>query len=656
MSHAYTYRQLDDDETLQLADEIRRMPEDSFLAWDTETTGLSPYADDYMTGMSLCPIVRDTEWGEWSSGHWAMQFDGAYVPVGHKRGNVDPSSVRCLVDAMRTTKAKHILHHATFDWAVVKTSTGIDVRKPGSIDTQVVRWLQDENQPKGLKELGEILFDEDASKEKRELAEAKASWWANQTQAYKAVREAYPELPVKVARAMAREMRRDRDWGDLLPDEITPYACRDATLTADVADELEGLDQLLTPHDALQRELDLQPILFDMTDRGVSADHDMLADALTLYSGQAEKIAADAEEAYGMAWRQFKGQSAGQLNLNSTDQVAWLLFTHLGLPIMSETESGKPSTDKNALEQLQGHPVAGAVMEYRHLIKGAGSYAAAFTNYLEKSSDGRIHGMYDSTRTVTGRLSASNPNVMTIPKVGSLPEIRRAFHKTPPGITRYGFDIVSAELWVTLHFTGDPVLAGALLEGRSLHVETMKAIFGTDDKESRFYTLSKNVNYGAAYEAGPTQMAIYAAKAGYGPEEAKAIGRKAYYGHRDLFRVMHTMADRYADAARKRGKLPLISPGRYRHFRSPGVFVQYYTALNALVQSGVAEFMKNVMLELYRRGYGEYLILQVHDELVFDAPTGMGDELLRVIREITHDVNPFKYELQWDAHAWSDAA
>lgn len=651
-SRSLSWRMLGDPaEIVKVSDKIRALPDDAIVAWDTETTGLSPYAGDYITGISLCVLTRNEEWGEWDSGEYTATLDGVYVPIGHKRGNADPGAVKELMLALQDTHAAHLLHHATFDWAVVK-NLGYDVRSKRTVDTQVVRWLQDENQPKALKVLGEILLDEDASLEQRELHAKMKSPWENQTHAYKAVREAYPEIPVKEARAMARRMRADRSWGDLMPTEIAEYAARDATMTAQVADELLGLDQVLSPGKVIEREMEVNHIIFDMTDRGVSADHHQLEAAKETYVGQAEAIAHDIDEAFGATWRAYKG-TQDRINLGSKDQVAWLLFEHLGLPVMSRTPGGDPSTSKEALEQLQGDKIAAAVMDYRHWVKAAGSYCAPFMEYLENSADGRIHGMYDSTRTVTGRLSASNPNVMTIPTPHSLPEIRKAFYKTPPGIERLGFDLASAELWVTASFTNDPVLTAALMENRSLHIETMKAVFGTDDKASRYYTLSKNVNYGALYEAGPTALAVFAAKAGFSPKEAERIGYKAWRGHRDLFSRQHYVADFFAQKARERGKLPLHVEGRYRHFKSPGVMVQFYTALNALVQGGIAEYMKDIMIEVYRRGYGELLVLQVHDELVFDAPIGMQRELQQLLDDIADDINPFKHRLSWEGKAWS---
>jgi hypothetical protein len=163
------------------------------------------------------------------------------------------------------------------------------------------------------------------------------------------------------------------------------------------------------------------------------------------------------------------------------------------------------------------------------------------------------------------------------------------------------------------------------------------------------------VNFGIEYGAGLDQITIFAAKAGYSPKEARRVAQIARDGHKRMFAVQHQKADWWSRKATECGKLPLFPPGRYRHFRSPGKTIHAYTALNALVQGGVAEFVKDTMIELYARGYGELLILQVHDELVFDVPAGKGlaVELGEVLNKIAHDINPFKYPLTWDTKSWS---
>lgn len=643
------HRVIDTTETVEaLARKILQAGRESHVAIDTETTGLSPYTGDYLTGISICIATSGTT-------EPSKPLEGFYVPVAHPSGNSDLASVRVLLLALNETKATHLFHHCTFDWAfLLNTHLGFELGHR-TVDTMVVRWMQDENAPKALKVLGEMYLGEDATSYQRALKLIMEGPFANQTDAYRWVRSEYPDMPVVEAREEARHLRTKRTWGSLLPHEIGLYAARDATLTAQIGEVLlDGrgtTGTIAQPGEDIEREMAVQDTITRVTRHGVSADITQLEAARDLYTARAAELAYEMDDEFGALWRKRTGKDE-PLNLASSQHAAWLLYGVAGLPVLGRTPGDQPSTSKIVLEQLQGNPLAKAVLDYRGLIKAAGSYAEPLIEYAKTSYDGRIHGMYESTRTVTGRLSASNPNVMTIPRGDTLPEIRNAFAVADPGMERVGFDLASAELWVTASITQDPVLTRVLTEGSNLHVETMKAVFNTDDKASRFYTLSKNINFGALYEAGVATLATFAAKAGYGPDEALAVARHARDVHRKLYATQHEVADKLAKIAREKGQVK-IAPGRYRHFNSPGKQVEYYTALNAMVQGGVAELVKDVMLEVFKAGYGDLLVLQVHDELVFDAPIGMREELHTMLTTATAQVNRFDFPMLWAPKVWS---
>jgi DNA polymerase I-like protein with 3'-5' exonuclease and polymerase domains len=646
----------------RLCERIKQAGPNARICYDTETGcspemdetfggkgALFPYAGAYLTGFSIS-IVPDSTWNDIEP-----ELHGTYVPLGHPRGNVNAASRRLLAEALAQTQATHVLHNSPFDWAfMLNEGLLYDVPRKAH-DTQIKRWLQDENAEKKLKAMGAMWLGEDADAEQRHLKSLMEPPCSKITDARKAVLTAYPELAKQLksgklsltklddeGERMAQELRRGKTWGELQVEDLFEYAARDATLTAEIDHLLDGY----SPDATIEREMRVNAICIDMTRKGVSVDVDMLHSANAMYRERQAELGEELLHVHDLE------------NPGSKDQVAALLFDRLGLPVRGRTAKGAPSTDKNALEQLAGDPVAGKILEWRKWDKACSAYAEPFIRFAEHSSDGRVHGMYGTTRTVTGRLAASGPNVMTIPREESLPEVRGAFNLDPAqGIQRLGFDLASAELWVTASVTDDPVLTQCLLEGRNLHLETMVSIFGEqpEGKKSRFYTLSKNGNYGVEYGAGIEQLTIYAAKTGCEPAEARRVAETFHAGHKRTFAKQHRMADWWATQARELGKLPIWTDGRYRHFKSPGRAIKYYTALNALVQGGVAEFMKNTMIELYKLGYGELLILQVHDELVFDTPTAadMEQELLLVLNRISKDINPFKYALTWEGKAWS---
>ncbi len=610
---------------------------------------LYPYCGAYLTGMSVC-VVHPYHWeteGE--------SLEGWYIPLGHERGNVSERCRRGIAKALAITDATHVGFNTPFDWAFM-LNEGLLLDVPvRAHDAQIKRWLQDENGNKKLKVLGEMWLGEDASAEQRELRELMSAPYRTISDARAAVREAYPELrrlgksgkPLlgldEHGEAMSTELRRSRSWGQLTVDELGRYAARDATLTAEVDHILDGQ----SPASTIEREMKVNAICIDLTRKGLYVDVPQLKVAGAIYRERAVALQEELAAVHDLE------------NPGSGPQVAQLLYDRLGLPVLGRTPSGEPSTDKNTLEQLAGDPVAAKVLAYRKWVKADSAYATPFALFAESGPDERIHGFFRTTGTVTGRLAASGPNVMTIPREDSLPELRAAFNVAPPGMERIGFDLASAELWVTASLTGDPVLTSILQEGRSIHVEMMLQVFGGEpDKHRREYTLSKNVVYGVEYGAGLDQITIFAAKAGYSPAEARRVAQIARDGHKRMFAVQHERAEWWSNKSQELGKLPIWRKGRYRHFRSPGKTIPGYTALNALVQGGVAEFMKDTMIELYARGYGELLILQVHDELVFDVPAGKGyaEELYGVLNKISADINPFKFQLQWEPKSWSMAA
>lgn len=641
---------------------IESLGPDSYIAIDTETgaphadqgdpkAALKPYVSAYITGISFC-IVRTPAVSPPKALH------GVYVPVAHRDRNPSPEAVRRLCEALSATGAVHVFHHAAFDWATL-AQIGTFRRVKRTVDTQVWRWLQDENAPKALKVMGEMYLGEDASREQRELAEAKRSPWKTQTEAYRHVRESFPEWPLAEAKAFAKQMRRDRKFGDEWSWEMAPYAAFDPVLTVKVAAVL-GLDPL-DPAPALVRKMAVLDLAARMTERGVSVDIGQLEAAGILYEERAEEIRERWEAKYGPALHAHRCKEAiyagkpepryQPLNMGSSQQMAVILYDVIGIKCPSYTASGMRSTSKEALEQIAGYPEVFEVIEYGKWKHAAASYARPWAEFARRSHDGRIHGMYEVDRTDTGRFAANFPNVMTIPRDDSLPEIRHAFYTSPgEGLSRMSFDIVSAELWIGLDVTGDPKLGEILLAGRDMHTEMALDVFGTIEGGKR--TLAKNCNYGMDYGAGIGRLQVYTAKAGYPPAEARAVASRIYNAHQRMFKVKHAVSDFLAERAEADGIIPLHEPGRYRHYRGPRR-PPGYTALNSIVQGGVAEHIQNVMLRLADTPWEQYLILQVHDELVFDAPTGSDEAILAEVQRISDEVNVFKYPLKWDAKVWA---
>lgn len=252
--------------------------------------------------------------------------------------------------------------------------------------------------------------------------------------------------------------------------------------------------------------------------------------------------------------------------------------------------------------------------------------------------------------------NCSGPNLMTIPRGDTLVGVRDCFIAAP-GYTLWEYDLKSAELYVQAALSGDALLTAVLLEGRDRHSETAAAVFGPDFTGLQ-RRLAKNLNYGWSYGIGAKKFARYMVAGTDQPVNNEVVAQarailndyaRAYGGLAQLMRGL----ERYAD---KHGFVPLHKDGRYRRFRSPGKTVPSYNALNAVVQGGIAELMKDVMLKLDAplTNMGARLCLQVHDSLVIEVPDPLNGQVVGdLLQTITDDINPFSLRMEWDAQPWS---
>jgi DNA polymerase I-like protein with 3'-5' exonuclease and polymerase domains len=584
-------------------------------AWH-EKSGLMPWNGAAISGLSV-----------------GVNDEGYYLPIGHRLGQqASPGAIARVVHALNGTKARHVMHHAQYDWAVLEHL--LPRALPGIVpfqhrwntyDTQTRAWLDDENRPKALKVLGDLYLDYDAAAEQREL---KALMKRPKVMEMKArIQAEYPEMAVaKWVMPKARSAAKDLGWGDLYPEEMAPYAAQDGVLTLELMDWQGG-----EWTEGMAREMRVQEVCYRMRERGVLVDQDRLREAGWEYQAAADGI-----------------QEGFDFDLTKVAEVREYVYTTLGLPVLETTDKGTPSTARGALEQQMGHPKLELILEHRRLMKAITAYVEPLFAYAEHSVDGLVHAEFSPVGTVTGRFSSSLPNLQQIPKGSKLPGVRESF-RAQPGTELWSYDLASAELWIGASITKDPTLTAMLLEGRDMHAETAMQFFGSTEEPWR--TLAKNINYGIPYGAGPQQISRFAAKAGLSPEQAARVGREAFDGHKAMFPQYHRVSKNLARMGQQMGRLPLYAPERYRHQRTRFAHVPGYVMLNSLVQGGVAEVMKDVMVE-FERAMPGLLRLQVHDELVTQGEPGHHVVVLELLNRILADVNPFSLPLRFEAKQW----
>ncbi len=343
---------------------------------------------------------------------------------------------------------------------------------------------------------------------------------------------------------------------------------------------------------------------------------------------------------------------AGEVfNINSNRQLQSILFDKLGLKTARKTKTGY-STDVRVLTELAiDHPLPGLILEYRQLSKLLSTYIDTLPG-LVNARTGKIHTSFNQTVTATGRLSSSDPNLQNIPirtKLGR--EIRSAFIPTR-GRVLLDADYSQIELRVMAHLSEDPGLVSAFVEGSDIHTRTASRIYGVSENEvtNEMRASAKTINFGVMYGQGPSALSR---QLRIKLEEAKKfIGEyfEKYPGIRDFI-------DSSVESAREKGyaetllgrrrPLPDInsSNGRFRSFSER-------IAVNMPIQGTAADLIKIAMIridaEIEEKGLQSRMILQVHDELVFDVVRDELSEMEEIVRRLMESAIELKVPLRVD--------
>jgi DNA polymerase-1 len=330
-----------------------------------------------------------------------------------------------------------------------------------------------------------------------------------------------------------------------------------------------------------------------------------------------------------------------EFNINSNPQLRTILFDKLQLPVRKRTASG-PSTDASVLQELAeaGHPLPELLLEYRELFKLEGTYLDALPSLI-LPADGRVHTSFNQTVASTGRLSSSDPNLQNIPIRRELGrDIRRGF------VPRSGWHLLAAdysqiELRLMAHLSGDPVFVEAFRSGGDIHRQTASIIFGTpvEDVTPEMRALAKTINFATLYGQG-----AHALSRQLKIEHAEARAFIATYFER--LQGVRAFLDAMINQARERGFVQTIF-GRRRYIpelRDRNFNVRAFgerTAQNSPIQGSAADLIKIAMIRIADRlraeRFSSRMLLQVHDELVFEAPPEEIDPLRQlVVGEMEH--------------------
>jgi DNA polymerase-1 len=433
-------------------------------------------------------------------------------------------------------------------------------------------------------------------------------------------------------------------------ERAAPYACQDAALALELGAvlwekiEARKLDRL---YEDIERPL--IGLLARMEVWGVRVDPDVLKSMSKELGGELGRLEKEIHTLAG-----------GAFNINSPRQLAEILFHKLGLPSARRTKITKGySTSLDILEELAAvHPLARHVLDYRQMSKLKSTYADALPLLIDPAT-GRIHTSYNQTVASTGRLSSSDPNLQNIPARGPWgARFRRAFIPDK-GHSLLAADYSQIELRVLAHLSRDPKLIATFLEDRDVHEETARLVFGEsagEETRRRAKIINFSIVYGTSAFSLAKELGTSAAEA------QKFIDR--YFGE---LPGVKAYLDKVVEEARERGYSETIL-GRKRQvpeLRMPDRAVQQAgrrIALNNPIQGSAADLIKEAMLraarEIDARKLRTRMILQVHDELVFEVPEKEKAEVEPLVREAMEGVAellvPLKVRLGFGPN-WADA-
>ncbi len=391
---------------------------------------------------------------------------------------------------------------------------------------------------------------------------------------------------------------------------------------------------------ALYRELELPllEVLAQMEAAGVAIDVAFLNRLRTSMEQQLKRLSQEITRFAG-----------GAFNLNSPRQLAHILFDQLKLPVIKRTKTG-PSTDSEVLQRLaQQHPLPKRLIEYRELTKLRSTYVEALPALVNPAT-GRLHTTFNQTATATGRLSSSNPNLQNIPIKTELGrQIRKAFIPGEAGWSLMAADYSQIELRILAHLSGDRQLISAFSNGQDIHRATASLIYGTpeDGVTPEMRSSMKAVNFGILYG-----MSAHGLSRELGiPHEEAAAFISAYF---ERYPDVRTFFDRQIQKATEEGFVQTLL-GRRRHIpeltsQDPAIRqLGQRLAMNTPVQGTAADLIKRAMIDiaktLHTKRMSSRMVLQVHDELVFEGPTGEVEALARVVRRIMEGAIELKVPL-----------
>ncbi|HQW22086.1 MAG TPA: DNA polymerase I [Bacteroidia bacterium] len=448
--------------------------------------------------------------------------------------------------------------------------------------------------------------------------------------------------PVSIETLIGKKSKEQLNMRDAPIDAVAEYAAEDADITLQLKENFEpklkkaGLEKLF--HEV---EMPLVNVLMDMETEGIRLDTASLKE---LSEVLAKDIAITEKEIQDMAGMVF--------NVSSPKQVGEILFEKLKItekPV--KTKTGQYSTAEDVLSKLENkHPMVRRILDYRELVKLKNTYVDVLPELIDKST-GRIHTSYNQVVAVTGRLSSDNPNLQNIPiRTERGREIRKAFIARDKNFVLLSADYSQIELRIIAELSNDPGMLSAFNSGEDIHAATAAKVYGValKDVTSDMRRNAKMVNFGIIYGISAFGLSE---RLNISRGEAKEIIDNYFRQYSHVKEYM----DNAIESARKKGYVETIL-GRRRYLRdinSANATVRGFAernAINAPIQGSAADMIKVAMINIHndikKKKMKSKMLLQVHDELVFDAHVDEVEDLKKLVDHRMKTALPLKVPIE----------
>ena len=435
--------------------------------------------------------------------------------------------------------------------------------------------------------------------------------------------------PISIETLIGKKGKGQGNMRDLKPEEVSDYACEDADVTFQLKQLFEPEIQKEHLKDLFYKiEMPLVDVLKNMEQEGITID----VKGLKEYSSELEKTLVDLDA-------RIKEEAGVTFNIDSPKQLGEVLFDHLKIdPKAKKTKTGQYATSEDVLvKHEKTHPIIPMILEYRQLRKLKSTYVDPLPTMTDRI-DGRVHTNFMQTVTATGRLSSNNPNLQNIPiKTDKGKEIRKAFIPRDKDHVIMAADYSQIELRIIAALSGDEHMIEAFKNRFDIHTSTASKVFHTpmDEVTKDQRSAAKAVNFGILY-----------GQSAFGLSQSLNISRTEAKGIIDSYFEQFSALKKYMDSivheARENGYVETLSKRRryLPDINSANAVVRGFAernAVNAPIQGSAADIIKMAMVkvqeEMKKRKLQSKMILQVHDELVFDVLKSEIDEMKVLVQD-----------------------